>query len=149
MFLAIDPGIDTGWAVFTSSGELTGCGVGVPPMDTVFTQVVIECPQVYSARHSKGDPNDLITLAVQVGRYVERYRSKGYDVRLTRPHDWKGNVPKDVQHRRMMKTLTPSETFCLEAAENFVAKGKRHNMYDAVGIGKAVAAGGVKTTLAA
>ena len=100
MYLAIDPGIDTGTATFAKDGSLLACSVGSPPRCSGL--VVIEKPQVYPSRFSKGNPNDLITLAIQVGRYVERFEAQGAKVSLTLPHEWKGTIPKDIHHRRIL-----------------------------------------------
>src|ERR1700761_7030981 len=69
-YLAIDPGADTGWALFSDRDHLVRCGLGDPskqPPPPQAKSVVIEVPQIYNARNMKGNPNNIITLAVNVG----------------------------------------------------------------------------------
>ena len=134
MYLAIDPGIDTGWASFAKNGSLLACSVGSPP--SCSGMVVIEKPQIYPSRLSKGNPNDLITLALQVGRYIERLEAQGATVTLALPHEWKGTIPKDIHHKRIVGYLTDAERQVIKTYGAGVAAGKVHNMLDAVGLGK-------------
>lgn len=143
MLLAIDPGQDTGWATFLD-GQLSSCGLGPPPVLRA-TCVVIEKPQVYRGRASKGDPNDLISLAILVGQYTERYASRGVPVDHVIPHTWKGSLPPGVCLSRIVEALTWSERAVLDTVISPLARkplgpdtleeGKRHNVIDAVGIG--------------
>lgn len=144
MLLAIDPGKDTGWAMLDDAGTLVACGLGSPPVDGP-TRVIIERPQVYRGRASKGDPNDLITLAIQVGQYKERFLSTGRPVEEVIPHTWKGSIDGDVCCRRIVASLTESERELLTAVLTPLARapvhaeltaGRRHNVIDAVGIAK-------------
>jgi hypothetical protein len=121
--LAIDPGRDTGWAFLDDARRLVMCGLGNPP-DSIRHPVVIERPQVYRGRGSKGDPNDLITLAIQVGQYKERAERSGSKVELVLPHSWKGTVDPDILCRRVVASLSE-----VECAVLF-----RHNVIDAVGL---------------
>ncbi len=69
IWTSIDPGC-TGVAVWFGQ-SLMSCGVvDDPEAVVVHGNLVIEKPQIYRASKSKADPNDLITLAIQVGRYV-------------------------------------------------------------------------------
>jgi len=143
--LAIDPGRDTGWAFLDDSGALLFCGLGTPP-DSVGHPVIIERPQVYRGRSSKGDPNDLITLAIQVGQYKERCERAQSKVELVLPRDWKGTVDPDVLCHRVVTSLSPSERDCLiriitplarkPMTDEHLTAGKRHNVIDAVGLAK-------------
>lgn len=140
--LAIDPGLDTGWALLEDR-VLKDAGLGDPPLLTFVGRVVIERPQIYP--RSKGDPNDLITLAIQVGRYKERYLARGCSVEEILPHTWKGSLDGDVCCRRIFASLSPEERAVLDPklaplarkplSEDIVA-GKRHNVIDAVGLAK-------------
>lgn len=146
-YLAIDPGLDTGWAVWLAKGRLLRCGVG-DPLDgqaalnrategaVKVASVVIECPQVYNPRMSKGDPNNLIKLARQVGRYEERFESRGARVGTILPHDWKGTMPKEICHARAYADLSLDERQIVDACGRNVAPSKRHNMLDAVALGQ-------------
>jgi len=92
---------------------------------------ISEVPQVYRVGASKGDPDDLIQLAGVVGVFSMLIQS---DVRMgVKPREWKGQVPKDVHHARLVKTLTPEEMAMVEAA---APPSLRHNVLDAVGIGQ-------------
>lgn len=131
MLLAIDPGRDTGWAIY-EKGTLEGCGLGLPPM-RYYRQVVIERPQVYGSGTARVDPNDLITLAIRVGRHVERFESKAIHVSLVLPREWKGQVPKPIHHKRILAKLTVAERSVV--MQGYVPASKLHNMLDAIGIG--------------
>lgn len=65
--------------------------------------VVIEKPQVYQGALQKGDPNDLIDLTVLVGALVQGSRRS--EILLTTPRQWKGQVPKNIHHKRIRKRL--------------------------------------------
>lgn len=142
--LAIDPGRDTGWAII-EGGELKACGLGTPPAPDG-RHVVIERPQVYRGRSSPGDPNDLITLAIQVGRYTERATTEGAaTVEHVLPHNWKGSMDADICCHRVANALDEKERALLYSVlaplarkpmtVEFLTSGKRHNVIDAVGLG--------------
>jgi len=133
ILVAIDPGVSTGWARFVDKW-LSSCGLGDPPIDhenmAMPTDVIIEVPQVYRGHLQKGDPNDLITLAVQVGRYAQR--SKGL-VRLVKPAEWKGQVLKEIHGARVLEVLDDAERGIVALGAR--PKSKAHNVLDAVGLG--------------
>ena len=131
MLLAIDPGKDTGWARFIH-GRLEACGLGVPPIVKA-AAVIIECPE-YRA-HDRVNPNDLIALAVRVGREVERAARAGITAELVRPTVWKGSVPKNIHQPRIVHALTREEHVILDDVLGLHAKSKGHNVIDACGIG--------------
>ena len=141
--VAIDPGKATGVAVFQDGvlHHATVCSLeeclifieneeplrrGKPAGDCI-----IEVPQVYPGQQQKGDQNDLINLAVTVGRYAERATACGFHVTLVKPREWKGQLPKDVCWQRVRETLTSFELDKLEK----VPKSRAHNMHDAIGLG--------------
>jgi hypothetical protein len=92
---------------------------------------ISEVPQVYRAGASKGDPDDLIQLAGVVGVFACLFHATTYTG--VKPREWKGQVPKDVHHARLVKTLTPEELAMVEAS---APPSLRHNVLDAVGIGR-------------
>jgi hypothetical protein len=92
---------------------------------------ISEVPQVYRAGASKGDPDDLIQLAGVVGVFSSIFRATTH--LGVKPREWKGQVPKDVHHARLVKTLTPEEMAMVEAS---APPSLRHNVLDAVGIGR-------------
>lgn len=134
MFLAIDPGISTGWAVFNADKQLQICGVGQPPTVGI-KRVLIERPQIYRASQSKGDPNDLITLALGAGRYAERFESRGAVVDFVLPTTWKGQVPKAIHHVRIYGALAAAEQEIVSRGGSGVSVKAREDMMDAVGLG--------------
>ena len=132
MYLSIDPGISTGWAAWyfepdTRRFRLHSCGRGEGWPYVQFLKALIERPQVYGASQSKGDPNDLITLAIRVGRYSERLEYlHGTHVDHVFPNAWKGQTPKEVTKRRVAKALQ-------EMGQ--LADLSCHDVVDALGLG--------------
>ena len=92
---------------------------------------ISEVPQVYRAGASKGDPDDLIQLAGVVGLFTGIIEADEY--LGVKPREWKGQVPKDVHHARLIKTLSAEDLEKINAA---APPSLRHNVLDAVGIGK-------------
>lgn len=92
---------------------------------------VSEEPQVYVGSARTGDPDDLIQLAGVVGVFVGTVVAKSY--LGVKPRGWKGSVPKDVHHARLTKTLDAYELALVEAS---TVPSLRHNVLDAVGLGK-------------
>lgn len=133
--LAIDPGNDLGWALF-EDGQLIFAGLNNPSTALLDgARAIIERPQVYRSSQSKGDPNDLITLAIGVGQMKERLESRGVQVDLVLPTTWKGQTPKEIHHKRVLARLSPTEKTRLDGCLSCVARGVRHNVLDAVGLG--------------
>lgn len=141
-FLAIDPGILTGWATVDAAGVVLGCGKGegFPFGSSVAFSpraAIIECPQVYRASKSKGDPNNLITLAVRVGRYQERLESRGIATQLVLPTTWKGQIDKHTHHLRTCRDLSAAERAIVEGvAKSPEARGYSEDVWDAVALAK-------------
>ena len=141
--IAIDPGACNGYALFFS-GALVFAGVfkgeDIEELPThcflsfsgglVYDTVVIEIPVIYP-QDSKTDPNNLITLALRAGSIAGRFRHANRKVEYVKPGTWKGQTPKDINHRRTMGKLTDEEKECMPK----LPKTKAHNMLDAIGIG--------------
>jgi hypothetical protein len=152
--LAIDPGLSltggTGYALFAGGAlpVLTACGLVVPKAKRIedrveeigielarrigtvaADEVVIEKMKVYGLAKQKGDQGDLIDLAHLGGALL----CFGTRATLVEPSTWKGQVPKDVSERLVNDNLTMNERALLKRCG--VPKSKRHNVYDAVGIG--------------
>lgn len=140
-YLAIDPGLDTGWALFRSAQELVACGLGdaskLGAKDRGVRTAIIERPKVYRALMSKGDPNDLITLAIQVGRYSQHLEERGVKVAHVLPQDWKGQQPKEVTQAQAERSLSLQERGVVADCMKFIAKSKQHNVWDAIALGRA------------
>jgi hypothetical protein len=66
-----------------------------------------------------------------VGVFAQAFRATTH--LGVKPREWKGQVPKDVHHARLVKTLTPDELAMVEAS---APPSLRHNVLDAVGIGR-------------
>jgi hypothetical protein len=94
-------------------------------LDFTGSPVAIEFPQVY--RYGKGDPNDLLQLAVIVGGCF----SWTDNLHVYRPREWKRQVPKNIMCQRIQDRLTEEERRRVALPVPSLA----HNVWDAVGIG--------------
>lgn len=137
-FLAIDPGISTGWCVLDETGTIVSCHSGNPPLVMLgkIDEVVIERPQVYVRRNSKSDPNDLITLAIQVGRYTERFETRGARVFHVLPSLWKGQTTKDVCHAQWWPGFDAREQAMIKQRGQALSEKARGDMLDAICLAK-------------
>ncbi len=141
MYLAIDPGSsraasNTGWAVLDATGALHACGAGPDFPVLSNRKAVIERPQVYTARLSKGNPNDLITLAILVGRFQERLEAAGVAVELFLPTTWKGQIDKDRHHPRVDAGLSAGERAIVDRYGRATQGNRNDNVWDAVALAK-------------
>jgi len=89
--------------------------------------VVCEVPQIYPMEKWKGDPNDLIDVAVVAGMHL----AKGLRQVMVRPREWKGSVPKTIHNNRVLTQLDPLK----KAMVDVIPKTLRHNVVDAIGLG--------------
>jgi hypothetical protein len=140
----IDPGEWTGYALFDGVSLVT-CGVMGKGLEKIQPEVhrfvmncwpdhaVIEIPQVYRQRQQKGDPNDLIQLALIAGMCMGEFLQGGATVETRLPREWKGQRSKEVDNRSVLKLLTDDERDIV--ARSRLPKYKLHNMIDAIGIG--------------
>lgn len=137
-----------GWAHWVNSG-LVECGLGYPDHKNIPTMdlLLIEVPQVYPGG-PKVDPNDLITLALTAGRHVQRFIERGKQTPWVKsfpcfavwPRTWKGTLDKEVKIRQIQSAIGPDNRVRAEACMRGdlgpeVPRGKRHNVWDAVGLG--------------
>lgn len=151
LLLAIDPGSDTGWALF-DKGVLVGCGhmpfdkaISYPFSPFVIDLLFIEVPQAYPGAKQPVPVNDIIELGFRagtiVGGQVALRRIVAYETTL--PQAWKGGTPKEVHHRRLLSVLSATE---LGTVPTKRAKGAKragspnpadfnHNILDAVALG--------------
>lgn len=138
MLIAIDPGEDTGWAIFAASG-LVACGLGDPRTSPWHIADSIGAAWIESQvihPRSKARPNDVLKLARDAGRWAGRYDSIAVDVFWVEPNAWKGGpVPKRVSHPRIRAKLAGNERVTLADACAGLTPSKQHNVLDAVGIG--------------
>lgn len=134
--ISIDPGVKhIGWASHVE-GKLSHCGLSKKWVNLAGDIIVIEKPQIYSPRFWKGDPNDLINIAIVVGEIKGIYEKLGGKVVLVLPNQWKGQTPKDVIKNQIDKDLDKRETEVMKNALQNHPKHLHHNIYDAVGIGR-------------
>lgn len=94
------------------------------------THAIGYCESMHAYR--KVPANDLIDVQTVGAVYVTR---AAREVRFVRALDWKGNVPKDIHHKRIRKQLDSAETAVLEEALTKAPKGSHKEILDAVGIG--------------
>ena len=131
--LAIDPGNDTGWALFDSCRRLQRCGLGYPDAGTI-DDLIIECPKLRP--RGEKNPNAILSVARNAGEWAGRFESRcAAPVRYVTPNDWKGGTPKDISHARIWANLDDKEKAIADAAVKGIAAGKRHNVFDAIGLG--------------
>lgn len=100
-----------------------------PARGQLVANLIIEVPQVYWRSSKGGRAADLIELAGVVGAV-----STACPVMARRhfyPAVWKGQVPKEVHNKRVLKHLTEKEHGFMEP----VSASLRHNQIDAVGLG--------------
>lgn len=146
MMVSYDPGAKAAGIALWEGGELCGAFLarGQRWLDTaqvaviqlaahlpdlsMVQEIATEIPQVYTQHKLKGDPNDLITLAMNVGAFVAAF---GAEVTEYRPHEWKKQVPKEILTKRTQARLSIEELSRIDKAP----KSLMHNVYDAVGIG--------------
>lgn len=137
--LAIDPGASTGWAVFHGRA-LAGVGVwqrGAPRVAADELNVIIECPMIYP--RSPVPPNDIVRLALRVGRLAERvlrdHAPKHVDLFMVLPRDWKGQVPKKTHNARVLAALPASDLAVARARLADVPESQWNDAVDAIGLG--------------
>ena len=148
--MGIDPGSrSVAWAIVDTEKGLIDCGYEVDKdfisalyafekaasLAVTADHLVIEIPQVYLQRSWKGDPNDLINVAVMAGACAALETAHGLP-QLIQPHKWKGSVKKEIMVKRILKGLDASERAVFEQKTAGIAKSLRHNTVDAIGIAK-------------
>lgn len=138
MYLAIDPGACSGWALFTVNRCLFRCGISEPPhslpLDLHIAEVLIERPRIYPGGRTK-NPNDIVTLALTAGEWAGGFKERGIYTRYVEPQKWKGSTPKAIHQPRILAKLTRVEQAIVELELKKVAKSKRNNAVDAIGLG--------------
>ncbi len=130
--LSIDPGNDTGWS-YWEDGRLTGCGLGSPPWEGMAPDVVvIEVPEIYP-----GGPHarDLIVLAMNAGRHIQRVWYLGAPCLGVYPAQWKGQNKKTVHHGRVKAAIGPMNLAYAESRLIGLAESKKHNVWDGIALG--------------
>jgi hypothetical protein len=149
MLLAIDPGADTGWAVFDAVRRLTLCGLydgekhrqipGSADLASISPhRLLIECPKLRP--FGEKNPNAILAVARNAGEWAGRFAFFAPAEYLT-PNEWKGSTPKEIDHARTWAKLDALEQgivdrfFTSAPGRAGLAPSKRHNVLDAIGIG--------------
>jgi hypothetical protein len=116
-------------------GELVWCGLNLWPWQQVSDRLVVEIPNAHEKRKRKSDPQDLITLAIRAGRWIERVPHSALTMKF--PAEWKAGVPKETHNGLVLAALTPAErvTFARLMQDQKVPRSKLNNVVDAIGIG--------------
>jgi hypothetical protein len=148
--LAIDPGNDAGWSYWNiRDREFMTCGLGKPPIRDRAGYLmlnpdilVIEIPQVYPEGAGKPvPPEDLIVLALNAGRHVERVtEALGLDIPAYGflPATWKRQQKKASHHERVRQEIGSHNPLMRKRAETLAAqvpKSKAHNVWDGIALG--------------
>lgn len=152
--VSVDPGALGGWAYF-----LLGIGMGVSKFWYLHSCGLArtargERPARYQLpsgfklacigelpQHQKNDTaartNNLYVTSMRLGMLAE---STGADYLVTRhPHEWKGNVDKELHNARCLKRLSDAERIILNKATRGdgtpVLPSELNNVIDAIGLG--------------
>ena len=137
MLLAVDPGADSGWALFCHD-MLISCGLGseVHPLPEKLDVVVIEHPVIYPHGRTK-NPNDVLKVAVSAGEWAGRLADRALEIRYVFPRDWKGTINGDIMNARTWARLDDGEKQVVDDAVRAqkIPARKRHNVLDAIGLG--------------
>lgn len=157
--LAIDPGVRVaGYAIYKRK-ELLRCGLVEAPskisqieaiihnckqilwawnevygINSIPEFLVIERPQIYQQAFLKGDPNDLTWLAYMGGILTSQFNCEKPFLPL--PREWKGQVDKEVMNNRILESLPKREKEYVIMTLQEIKSSLRHNVLDAVGLGK-------------
>jgi hypothetical protein len=130
ILLSIDPGAHAGQAAWRNGRLQT---VGASDLVAYTDVLVVELPFAYPQNKTKCDPNDLISLAVKVGRLLERY--DGAEHVTPTPQEWNRGAKKAWTAIRVWESLDEGERAVLRTACFGVAKSYENNLIDSVGIG--------------
>jgi hypothetical protein len=95
--------------------------------------LAVEWPRVYTQGKREGDPNDLMPLVGIISVLASNVEPFCKATRYY-PHEWKGQMTKDVSEKRMWQKLVRDEGNVVRNA-SLRAKSLSHNMCDAVCIG--------------
>lgn len=161
-FLAIDPGrAQLGWSAWRC-GELVDCGLArtqytqlgaiaqhfASQMPKGANRVLVERMWMYppkpgeSLSRATAVANDLLDLQAIGGMVAALCLAPGCFIEWQTAAQWKGQVPKDVTHRRLKKSLSVVEYAVMENRLAAVPKSLQHNVKDAVALGVSVCRSG-------
>lgn len=146
--IALDPGNDAGVTLFRDgvlrfttctsyamrNAALVAISAGARPGATL----AYERPVVYRPGDSKADPQNIVTLAITLGRWlsaIETAQLHAVKLQSFEPFTWKRNVPKEACEVRARRALSPAEIQIVEKCLEKTAPSKRHNAWDSIGLG--------------
>ncbi len=100
--------------------------------ELVEISVCVEGQQVYPSERSKGDPNDMIKVAIVAGAMLGALATHAVVVAsaLPLPRQWKGNTPKAIHHERLARDFP----HWVEPVAADTPKSLQHHVWDAVGL---------------
>lgn len=126
--ISVDPGVQGSGVCLWIGGVLVHAAYTAEAIEWMPTAVcVCELMKVYpGARHAA----DLIDVSFAAGVVCAHYPN----VIKVPAAEWKGQVPKDIHHRRLKKSAGPEELRVLNRTQ--VIPSLMHNVWDAYGIGK-------------
>lgn len=136
---AVDPGVDYYALARFVNGNLISVHTlsmegfhypGAPELLVIEKAQIIE--RAGGTEQGAARKKDVANLLVSTGRVIEKYASRGVRVETRAPAQWKGQLPKKIDHERTMEALTPDERRVIEAVRT---KEERGHLLDAVGIG--------------
>jgi hypothetical protein len=154
--LAIDPGKKgLGWSAW-NFGELLAAGIARSPrglhhlgeqaialaaqVPSGADEAVVERMVQYPSRGRRDSvqrqdalANDLLDLQAIGGIVAARCVTGG--IYFATPHEWKGELPKEVVILRVRNLLSEGEAKTLEGALEDIPASLRHNALEAVGLG--------------
>src|SRR5690606_34499634 len=90
-------------------GDAWAQPAALPSVTASPLRAVIESPQVYAASKSKGNPNDLVDVALAAGAWAGEAARLGAEVKMVAPREWKGQLSKVVTRERARAVLAPAE----------------------------------------
>jgi hypothetical protein len=148
--IAVDPGRFSGFAVFKDrvlvqtweekevaalyfTWDLVKINAVLDNLQNDALNLYIEIPHVYPVQKWKGDPNDLIGVALIVGAMSGAMAELAEEldfscsIKHVKPYEWKGATPKKISNERTMKKLC-------EAEQALITPHSTH-VIDAIGLG--------------
>jgi hypothetical protein len=131
-YIAIDPGAHPGWAILNERLELVECGINQPPRRK-FAVCFYEM-QVIRPKDSPGIRKNILTLCVTTGKLVGPLEELGARLAVAEPSTWKGSVPKQIHHARILDKLTPKEQNVVSQCLKGVAMSWVEDAMDAIGL---------------
>lgn len=148
--LALDPGLHAfGWARGSHVVGLESCGLATAPkavkdLNALIVRLSAQMPSgppgvvlleqmTMRQNDERSQPEDLLRVQL-VGASVAGILASPHAPEFVTPMTWKGCVPKEIHHGRIVRRLDETERAVLERDLVGVPKGLRHNVMDAVGI---------------